>query len=1810
MKTNSLNNRSSYFATLALACGALFSFAASGQAQNLTQTGFAGVLVPQYMASGSSTRLPIMYRATVSGLTANTSYRYYTQAALATVFGTASSGAGNPLLPISGNFLTLSSPGLTTAGTYDTFTTDANGSYTGWFGFVNTGNAAFTAGNTVYPSITLNAGGTGTAISKRLALDVGILVQAFATTAGANNCSFIQSTSSATAKNIVVLYDNVGGTGRPLAIVPAESIGVAIGSVITGYSTSAGTWNTSIPNNNANGVRRIEQRSLSAGAIVGYSTDADGSWPTGPINTVNPLSGTTAIVIAGADAPINTTAAGPVITGATTAASFFTTYGTASAGQSFNISGVNMSAGITVTPPAGFEVSTSSTFASNVGISSSPITVGTAGTIASTPVYVRLAANAPAGTYNSQNIVLSSTGATAVNIVTASTGNSVTAKGLTITGLTAENKNWDNTTTASVTGTAAFSGLISSDSSLTPGGSVTWAFADANAGANKTLTRTGIYTVSSSNYTVTQPTLTASIAAVIPSTPTITEITAGNAQLSVAFTAPTSNGGSSITNYEYSTDGGTTWITPSPAVTASPLVITGLANGTAYSVQLRANNSAGGSMATASTQATPVAPSSPTITVAPATLAGVLTTTYGTDSSTQTFAVSGSTLSGDLTVTAPAGLEISLSSGGGFAGSLNLEASSGSVASTTIYARLKADAAAGSYNARTFSVSSSGAFTQNVVTTLSGNVIGQAALTITGIGIADKVYDRTGTASITGTAAYDGLKNNESFSVTGTPSAQFATVTVGNAKQVNVTGYTAPSSNYTLTQPTLSGDITVAPLTVTGAVVTSKTYNANTTAAITGATLSGVISPDVVTLTGQSSGTFASADVGTAIAVSTAMGITGADAANYALVQPTDLTGSITQATQTITFNALPMKVVGDADFALTASASSQLPLTYASSNPAVATVSDTGSVTIVGAGTTGITVSQIGNINYPSASVARTLTVIPPPLAAWEIFGEANGGASPKAPNVSNANLTVVGLTKGSGIDAVNTGNVWGGAGVTAASKALAISGNDFATFSVTANAGYKVSFSSIPAYNIRKSGTGTKSGIWQYQKGTGAFTDIGTEITWGPTTTASGDVQPAIDLSVYPDLQDVPPGSTVTFRLVAWGASGAGGTFYINDINGQYDLAVVGSVSDYTAPVPSLSSFSPAFGSTGSTVTISGGNLLAVIGVKFNGQSAVFTRSSDQTITATVPAGIRAGKISLVYGSPEAEVLSTTNFEPLDGSGLATVVNGDGTSPYVNTAIFGKGQSNNQTLAVTVINPIANSAISTVRITLPSDFPLPNSPNFSLSGAGTVSVSGRALTVEGANVTSDFPLTVTISGLSTPDTSVSTALDGNYGITVETAGANGTLASVLVSPTVYVLVPIINLRGVDANGVPTQLGKKVAFEGVVTASGLGSTVGRTKAYVQDASAAIYIYSTAFSSAPIQGNIYGALGTLAQFRGGTQIDPGTASNLIDRGAGVLPEPTVLTLPISSTDGERYEGSLVKVVGLSRAAGETDLWATSATITLQDSALATVDLFLQPDSKNPDNSKNATTEPATYPATVVGILGQFAQVSPFTTGYQLQPRTQADLISSVVAPSALSYVNISGTVGSAITSVTPTVTGTVASYSIEPTLPAGLSIDPTTGVISGTPTVTATSAIYTVTATNAGGNTTATLTVAVVAAGSTYSGWLISNGANGSDAAFLDYVFGAATPGTLNPTLKPSVAVTDGNLVLTYNVRQGTVGLRVTPKTSADLAAGPSGWVTTDVTIANVGAAREVNGVIVQQKTASVPVSGTKKFLKVEAVQE
>ncbi len=115
----------------------------------------------------------------------------------------------------------------------------------------------------------------------------------------------------------------------------------------------------------------------------------------------------------------------------------------------------------------------------------------------------------------------------------------------------------------------------------------------------------------------------------VASAPTIGTVTASAGKLTVAFTAPSSDGGASITNYEYSTNNGTTWKAFSPADTSTPLVITklststaSLVNGTTYQVKIRAVNSAGSGAASAAGSGKP-------FTVAGAPMIGTVTASTG-----------------------------------------------------------------------------------------------------------------------------------------------------------------------------------------------------------------------------------------------------------------------------------------------------------------------------------------------------------------------------------------------------------------------------------------------------------------------------------------------------------------------------------------------------------------------------------------------------------------------------------------------------------------------------------------------------------------------------------------------------------------------------------------------------------------------------------------------------------------------------------------------------------------------------------------------------------------------------------------------------------------------------------------------------------------------------------------------------------------------------------------------------------------------------------------------------------------------------
>ncbi|MBU3595144.1 autotransporter-associated beta strand repeat-containing protein, partial [Polynucleobacter sp. 86C-FISCH] len=171
---------------------------------------------------------------------------------------------------------------------------------------------------------------------------------------------------------------------------------------------------------------------------------------------------------------------------------------------------------------------------------------------------------------------------------------------------------------------------------------------------------------------------------------------------------------------------------------------------------------------------------------------------------------------------------------------------------------------------------------------------------------ASLVYGNAVDTSITSTAV-NGDTLGQIFSTAPTVSVSGTTSTAGFytagnhtlniSASTNILGYASP----TITNGT--ANISKATLTVAGTVVSNLTYSGDTVASFSNAgTLSGVktngSTSDVVTL--SASGNFSGKNVGSNLTVTMTDSISGADAANYNLSQPTGVTGNITPRTVTL----------------------------------------------------------------------------------------------------------------------------------------------------------------------------------------------------------------------------------------------------------------------------------------------------------------------------------------------------------------------------------------------------------------------------------------------------------------------------------------------------------------------------------------------------------------------------------------------------------------------------------------------------------------------------------------------------------------------------------------------------------------------------------------------------------------------------------------------------------------------------------------------------------------------------------------------
>jgi gliding motility-associated-like protein len=398
-----------------------------------------------------------------------------------------------------------------------------------------------------------------------------------------------------------------------------------------------------------------------------------------------------------------------------------TSYGAASISGSFSLAGVSLQGPVTVTPPAGFEVSTD-----NINFSPT-LSILNNGNLLSTMIYTRLTAVTNAGTY-AGNVVLSSPGAVSVDVAIPSS--IVNPQVLNITGTYAKIYGDILTNTTLYYNTP---GVTFTNPAFKNGNSFN-SIAIAFSAGTRATDATGLYhnvvSISnltgrngylSSNYTVTYSPIDLII---LP------------APLTITVNKVTKPYGAALTNTINSTDFTVTGIKNSETVGSISVsygagAAAGATVGT-YPGSVVASAAAGGTFLPANYDITYIPaeldvtpPLPPVITVESS--PQPVNTIYGTPSAPTNFNISAINLLSGVVVTAPPGFEVSTNNVT-FSNTVTV-GSVGSLNSVPVYIRLAAITNVGPYTGNI--VLTSAATTTNVL--MPSSIVSPAPLTISGI---------------------------------------------------------------------------------------------------------------------------------------------------------------------------------------------------------------------------------------------------------------------------------------------------------------------------------------------------------------------------------------------------------------------------------------------------------------------------------------------------------------------------------------------------------------------------------------------------------------------------------------------------------------------------------------------------------------------------------------------------------------------------------------------------------------------------------------------------------------------------------------------------------------------------------------------------------------------------------------------------------------------------------------------------------------------------------------------------------------------
>jgi RHS repeat-associated protein len=409
--------------------------------------------------------------------------------------------------------------------------------------------------------------------------------------------------------------------------------------------------------------------------------------------------------------------------------------------------------------------------------------------------------------------------------------------------------------------------------------------------------------------------------ATVPGAPTIGTATAGNAQATVTFTAPASNGGSAITGYTVTSSpaGG---VDGSAGKTGLSHVITGLTNGTIYTFTVKATTAKGASVASAASNS-----------VMPATVPGapkIGTATAGNTQATVTFtaptSTGGSAITGYTVTSLPAG---------------GVDSNAGTTGLSHLITGLT------NGKAYTFTVKATNAVGSSVASTASKSVT--PAVTVPGAPTIGTATAGNAQATVTFTApASNGGSAITGYTVTSLPAGGVDSNAGTTVLSHVITGLTNGTA-YTFT---------VKATNAKGSSVASAASNSVSGSA-----------PPLVYLTSPVPNTVSAAPGGFALAAIASS--TGSTITSVAFYQGTTLIGTVTAAPYSMNWFNVPA-----GSYSLTAKATDALGMVSTSAATLVTVITDQLPVVSILTPGNGQSITAPGSFTFTSSATSSTSTI------------------------------------------------------------------------------------------------------------------------------------------------------------------------------------------------------------------------------------------------------------------------------------------------------------------------------------------------------------------------------------------------------------------------------------------------------------------------------------------------------------------------------------------------------------------------------------------------------------------------------------------------------------------------------------------------------------------------------------------------------------------------------------------------------------------------------------------------------------------